>query len=190
MLNKRYLGQLKKEILSYAEKRRETIKSCGDALYSSKKAIFAMHKDRMEDADDYLKKAETIFVELNKKFKKDPQIFEEGSYRAALEEFVEASIFCQFLNNKIIGEIPNLNVDADVYIGGICDVPGEMLRYAIKSATNRNFEMVKKCEQAAEEIIGELIDMDLTGYSRQKFDQAKQALQKLEQVAYETSLRV
>ena len=68
-------------------------------------------------------------------------------------------------------------------------MPGEMLRYAIKSATERKFEMVEKCFATAEEIIGELVDMDLTGYNRQKFDQAKGALNKLEQVRYEVSLR-
>jgi hypothetical protein len=41
----------------------------------------------------------------------------------------------------------------------------------------------------AEEIVHEMVDMNLTGYNRQKFDQAKQALQKLQQVVYEVSLR-
>ena len=66
--------------------------------------------------------------------------------------------------------------------------PGELYRYAIKSATEKNFKAVKKCYDAAAEIIGELVDMDLTGYNRQKFDQAKQALHKLEQVVYEVSV--
>jgi uncharacterized ubiquitin-like protein YukD len=41
----------------------------------------------------------------------------------------------------------------------------------------------------AEDIIGEMVTMDLTGYNRQKFDQAKQSLHKLQQVIYEISLR-
>ena len=68
-------------------------------------------------------------------------------------------------------------------------MPGELLRYAIKSATEKKFEEVKKCRLAADEIITELVDMNLTGYNRQKFDQAKQALHKLEQVLYEVSIR-
>jgi predicted translin family RNA/ssDNA-binding protein len=71
----------------------------------------------------------------------------------------------------------------------LADVPGELLRYAIKSATEKKFDLVKKCFTAAEEIIGEMVDMNLTGYNRQKFDQAKQALHKLQQVVYEVSLR-
>ena len=88
-----------------------------------------------------------------------------------------------------MGQIDKLKVDSDTFCGRMCDLPGELYRYAIKSATEKNFKAVKKCYDAAAEIIGELVDMDLTGYNRQKFDQAKQALQKLEQVVYEVSLR-
>ena len=38
-------------------------------------------------------------------------------------------------------------------------------------------------------IVNEMVDMNLTGYNRQKFDQAKQALNKLQQVVYEVSLK-
>ena len=41
----------------------------------------------------------------------------------------------------------------------------------------------------AQEIMGELIEFDLTSYLRTKFDQAKQAVRKLEEVVYEVSLR-
>jgi len=68
-------------------------------------------------------------------------------------------------------------------------VPGELYRYAIKSATVRDLKMTKKCAEMAREIIGELIEFNLTSYLRTKFDQAKQAVQKLEQVVYEVSIR-
>ena len=95
----------------------------------------------------------------------------------------------QYLEKKMIGKLSKIKVDPDIFISGLCDVPGELLRYAIKSATEKNFGEVKRCREAADEIIGELVDMNLTGYNRQKFDQAKQALHKLEQVLYEVSLR-
>ena len=48
---------------------------------------------------------------------------------------------------------------------------------------------MKRCHKAAEEIISEMVDMDLTGYNRQKFDQAKQSLNRLEQIVYEVSMK-
>ena len=176
-------------MLDYSAKRREMIKQAGDAQNLSKKAIFAMQRDDIKEAEELLSRAEQILLDLNKAYKTVEGIFEEGSYKAGLEEFVEASLFAQFLAGKNVGKISGLKVDPDIYVSGLCDVPGELLRYAIKSATERKFEEVERCHISAEEIIGELVDMDLTGYNRQKFDQAKQSLHRLEQIVYEVSMK-
>lgn len=189
MLDKKYFDLVRQELLGYSAKRQEIIKESSQAQFLSKKAIFAMQRDDFGEAKNYLGQAEKIIVDLNIKHKKDASIFEEGSYKAGLEEFVEASIFNQYLQKKTIGKLSKIKVDTDIFVSGLCDVPGELLRYAIKSATEKKFDEVKRCRQAADEIIGELVDMNLTGYNRQKFDQAKQALHKLEQVLYEVSIR-
>jgi len=188
-LDKKYFNEVREELLGYAAKRRGVIKETGDAQHMAKKAIFAMQRDGTKEAGDLLLQAEKILLDLNVKNKKDPGIFEEGSYKAALEEYIEAYLFNQYLQKKTIGKLSKIKVDPDIFISGLCDVPGELLRYAIKSATEKKYEEVKRCRVAADEIIGELVDMNLTGYNRQKFDQAKQALNKLEQVLYEVSLR-
>ena len=41
MLDKKYLNSIKKNLLQYAEVRREVIKSSDDALHNAKRAIFA-----------------------------------------------------------------------------------------------------------------------------------------------------
>lgn len=189
MLNKKYLAIVRKDLLGYATKRRDVIKVAGDAQQLAKKAIFAMQRDDTAGAKELLKTSGGLLAELNKKYKTEPDLFTEGSYRACLEEYTEAVLFSQFLSGATIGEIKGLAIDSDTLVGGLCDLPGEFLRYAIKAATARNFTEVKKCATAAESIIAELVDMDLTGYNRQKFDQAKQALNKLEQVVYEVSLK-
>lgn len=189
MLDKKYTQAVRSDLLSYAQKRREVIKMSGDAQQHAKKAIFALQRDDKEGGSERLKLAEGLLLELYKKFKTDKRLFNEGSYKAALEEYVEAVLFNSYVHNKPVGKIKGVEVDFDTFISGLCDVPGELCRYAIRAATARNFELTKKCYEYAEEIIGELMDMDLTGYHRNKFDQAKQALHKLEQVVYEVSLR-
>ncbi len=189
MLDKKYFNQIREELLGYAAKRRSVIKDAGDAQHMAKKAIFAMQRDGAVEAKQLLEQAANILVNLGEQNKKEPGIFEEGSYKAALEEYVEAYLFHQYLINKTIGKLSGIKVDPDIFISGLCDVPGELLRYAIKSATEKKYDEVRRCRDAADEIIGELVDMNLTGYNRQKFDQAKTALHKLEQVLYEVSLR-
>ncbi|OGH81709.1 MAG: hypothetical protein A3F93_03095 [Candidatus Magasanikbacteria bacterium RIFCSPLOWO2_12_FULL_34_7] len=187
-MNKVFMGKIRKELHSYQLKRREIIRESGDALHYAKRAIFSMHRDDMNEAETKIKEAEAIFKKLNIKFKTDKKILYEGSYKAAVEEYVEASIFYQFITTGKISNIKSFAIDSDIYLAGLCDVPGELYRYAIKSATERNDEMVKKCSKMASDIIGELIEFDLTSYLRTKFDQAKQANQKLEHVVYEVSL--
>ncbi|HRY36987.1 MAG TPA: hypothetical protein P5230_03920 [Candidatus Magasanikbacteria bacterium] len=189
MLDKKFFQEVRKELLNYAQKRRDVIKFAGDAQFLSKKTIFSLQAGSLNEAKKTLSEAKKILMELNKKFKATADLFDEGSFKAALEEFVEASLFMSFVENKSLTKIKDLKIDSDIYIGGLCDVPGEILRFAIKAATERNFTEVKRCYSAAEEIINELVDMNLTGYNRQKFDQAKQSLNRLQQVVYEVSLK-
>lgn len=188
-INTTYLNSLKHVLHDYHTKRRDVINKSGDAQHHAKRAIFAMHRGDMKEASERLKLSGDTFVALYKEIKKDPRMLNEGSYRAGVEEYVEAILFYQFLTRGKLDKIPDLPLDIEVYLGGLCDVPGELYRYAIKSASERNFDMVKQCAQMAEEIIGALIEFNLTSYLRNKFDQAKQAVHKLEIVVYEVSLR-
>ncbi|MBU0545793.1 hypothetical protein KKA13_00875 [Patescibacteria group bacterium] len=189
MIDKKYLHKVRAELLAYSEKRREVIKTSGDALFLSKKAIFAFQRDDLKEAGDLLQKALGILKVLSKSFQKDTRLAGEGAYRAALEEYVEACLFASFVSKKTIGKIEGVGVEPDTYIGGLADTVGEIYRYALKSATEKNFEEVMRCFKVAASIVEEMLDMNLTGYNRQKFDQAKQAMQKMEFVRYEVSLR-
>lgn len=189
MLDKNFFQTVRKELLNYAQKRRDVIKFAGDAQFLAKKTIFSLQGGNIKEAKNSLNEAKKILINLSKKYKTTADLFDEGSFKAALEEYVEAELFLSFVEGKNITKIKDLKIDSDIYIGGLCDVPGEILRFAIKSATERNISEVKRCYKIAEEIINELVDMNLTGYNRQKFDQAKQALNKLQQVVYEVSLK-
>jgi predicted translin family RNA/ssDNA-binding protein len=188
-LDTKYLGTLKTGLHSYALIRRDVIKHSGDALHHAKRAIFAMHRGNMKEAAQKLKESEKIFKTLHTKHKKNLEIKKEGAYKAGLEEYVEAMIFHQFLTKGNIGKITALPIAPDVYLAGLCDVPGELYRYAIRAATKKDRKTVEACRDMAGMIAGELIEFNLTSYLRTKSDQAKQAAHKLEIVVYEMSLR-
>lgn len=189
ILDKIYLKNLKKTLLDYDSMRREVIKLSGDAQYLAKRAIFSYQRNEIKEAQDKLSLARKILVNLGSMAKKDKRVLNEGAYHEAVEEFVEAELFGQFVCNKKIGKIASINVEPESYIAGLCDVPGELQRYAIRAATLKDTKTVKKCFDVAEEIIGELVEYNLTKYLRTKFDQAKQALSRIEVIVYELSLR-
>ncbi len=189
MLNKGNLNKIKTNLHAYHKRRGDVIGRANEALHHAKRAIFALHRDNEKEAVEKIKLVEGIFKDLNKKYKKDEDIKKEGAYKAGLEEYVEAKLFYQFITTGKIGEIKDLPIDGEIYLAGMCDVPGELYRYAIKAATNKDVKTAKKCSEMGQEIIGELIQFNLTSYLRTKFDQAKGAVNKLESVVYELSLR-
>jgi translin len=189
MLNTSLLSKIRKDLLTYAEIRQRIIKDSNDALFQAKRAIFSIHRDQMSEAKEKLGTSRALLVKISKEYGKDSRALDEGAYKAALEEFVEAELFYQFVVTHKIGEVKGIKVSSESYIAGLTDVPGELYRFAIKAATARDEKTVRACADAADEIIGELIECNLTSYLRNKFDQAKTAVHKLEHVVYELSLR-
>lgn len=187
-LNITYLSSLKKDMLAYAETRRTVIKDAGDVLHVSKRAIFAIQKGELDDAKKKIDSAAHMLASLEKKYRKDPRVPFEGSYRAALEEYVEACLLYQWVTTKKIGKITGAKIDSESYVAGLADVVGELYRFAIAAAIERDYALVEECAQTARRIVGELIEFDLTKYLRNKFDQAKHASQKIDHIMYELSL--
>ncbi|NCU39644.1 hypothetical protein EOL99_01995, partial [Candidatus Falkowbacteria bacterium] len=75
------------------------------------------------------------------------------------------------------------------YLGGTCDMIGELVRYATNQAASGKFKQVAKIRSQADSIMAQLLDFDMTGYLRTKYDQARGHLRKLEQMTYEIKLK-
>lgn len=189
MLNQKFFKKLEDEYSLYATERGQLIGESNNALGMAKQAIFAMHRDDLAGAKKLLGEIEGIFKNLEKRFKKDEDLRGEGSYRAAIEEYVEAKLFFKFLIENKIDEIKEVKVDLDSFLGGLCDVTGEIVRKAVAAATKGKFDDVKKYKEAVETIMQELIKMNLTGYLRTKYDQARNNMRKIEEMMYDISIR-
>ncbi|HYE59599.1 MAG TPA: hypothetical protein VEA18_00235 [Candidatus Kapabacteria bacterium] len=189
MIDKKHISTLRTYFLSHAEKRRDVIKLSEDALHHAKRAIFAIHRHDQGEAEKKLEEATMLLKTVQKKYVKEKELLDEGAYKAALEEWVEATLLHQFVTKGRIGSIATFVVPPEQYVAGLCDVPGELYRLAVQAATKKDMVMVKSCAEMGEEVIGALIEFNLTSYLRNKFDQAKQAVQKLEQIVYDMSIR-
>ncbi|MDD5043092.1 MAG: hypothetical protein PHD51_00265 [Patescibacteria group bacterium] len=189
MINKKFFAQLRKDFLEYVGYRRQIIRYTGDALHKSKQAIFSLHRENLAEAKKTLGEVEAIFADLKKKIKNQEILNSEGSYRAAVEEYVEAKLFCMFLEKGKIGEIKEMEINFDSYIGGVCDLTGEIVRRAINQANKGNYKAAEEAKDVLEEIMAELIQMNLTSYLRVKYDQAKHNLKKIEEILYDIKIR-
>ncbi|MBU1036514.1 hypothetical protein KKF32_00580 [Patescibacteria group bacterium] len=189
MMKKDFFSKIKKDLELYQKERGEIINKSRSILQNSKTAIFALHRQDIKQATNNLKQAEKLLKELNKTYNKGNRLRFEGSYKAAVEEYVEAKTFNQVLLGKDLNQLNIESIGPEEYISGLADLTGELVRQAVLQATAGNYKVLGKYKLICEEITAFLLTLYLSGPCRQKFDEAKRNLKRLEQIIYEVKLR-
>ncbi len=188
MINDKFLVQLKKDYQANESERRQINAASNNILFEAKKTIFALQRQDFKIAEQKLLDIEKAFKNLEQHFGAS-RLSREGAYKAAVEEYLEGKTFYAAIKNKPIEAAKGLDFSYEGYLGGICDLIGELVRYATNQAAKGKFADVAKIKKSAEDIMTQLVDFDMTGYLRTKYDQARGHLRKLEQMAYEIKLR-
>jgi len=188
MLNKKFFKQLKEEFSKSEIERRKIISRSNSILHDAKRSIFSLHRQDAKKAEESIRDIENRLKEMKKEFGFD-RLEKEGSYKAAVEEYVEAKMFSLVLLNKKIDKIPGLKLRYDSYLGGICDLTGELVRLAVNQASRGELDEVIKTKNMISDIMTELVEMDISGYLRTKYDQARGNLRKIEQIVYDINVR-
>lgn len=189
MLSQKYFQGLRDKHAAYAKMRSEIIHESQDNLRNAKRAIFALHRDEVEEAEKLIKDIEAGLKKLRGSFKDEPKMAYEGAYLAALEEYVEARLLLHYSKTKEVEAIDEEWIRLDTYLAGLSDFTGELSRQAVMFATKGKNKEVSEIKDAVEEVITELLKFDLTSYLRTKFDQAKNNLRKLEDIMYQISMK-
>lgn len=188
MINTKFVEQLQKDYRANESERRQIISASNNILFEAKKTIFALQRQDFKAAVVKMADMEKSLDNLAQRFGVQ-RLQKEGAYKAAVEEYLEGKTLYLVVNNKPIEAIKDLTLDYEGYLGGVCDMIGELVRYATNQAAAGKFTAVAKTKKSAEDIMSQLIDFDMTGYLRTKYDQARGHLRKLEQMAYEIKLR-
>lgn len=188
MINKKFIQKLRNDYNKHESERRQIISLSNIILHDSKRVIFALHREDFKKAEESLAEIEKAIKTLDAKFGHS-RLAEEGAYKAGMEEFAEANLFYLVAKGKKIEEFEKINLDVDSYIGGICDLTGELVRRAINLAAKGKLKEVEKVKNIINDIMAELVEFDMTGYLRTKYDQAKTNLRKIEQINYEIKIR-
>ena len=188
MINKKFIQKLKKEHGDNISERRQVISLSNVVLHDSKRVIFSLHRGDTKKAKESLRGIEEILTKLDKKFGYT-RLNQEGSYKAGVEEYVEAKTFYLVLSGKKIDDFKNIKLSYESYLGGICDLTGELVRQAINQAAAGKIKEVEKIKKIINDIMAELVEFDMAGYLRTKYDQARGSLRKIEQINYDIKIR-
>jgi predicted translin family RNA/ssDNA-binding protein len=174
---------------AYSIRRVNVIKDSSDILRASKQAIFALHINNEEEAENLLKDAREKIHGLSKEYEIS-DLKREGSFLAAIEEYMEAGFFMSFIKGEEIDFLKDFSEEFyEQYIGGICDFTGELVRKAINSVSENKTDFVYTAKKETEEVVGELIKFNITGKIRSKYDDARRNLMRLENMIYDLSIR-
>ena len=178
------------EMKSYDERRETVIKGSRDIQKLSKQAIFSLHRGDADQAEQRIGNALAVSKELSPLIAGDVRL-RSGSYSHAMEEFAEARLFQHYITEQklLVPENMDASVNTEEYLGGLLDFTGELNRWAIARATERNVAAVEHAKRIVENIMGCFLQLDLgNGSIRKKYDALKYTLKNLEKTLYELSL--
>ncbi len=177
--------KLQMEIQQYDEEREKLIKKSRDVLKLSKQVIYAVH--RGDKAEDLLKQMELEMKALNIIAEHSSRMLSEGSYKIAVQEFVEAILYSHFVKT---GKLVDLDVPAEYFVLGLADVPGELTRKAVFLAGKGEVEKVVKIRDIVDMVYGELLKFDFRDNEiRRKVDAVKYELRKMEDLVLDLKLK-
>jgi predicted translin family RNA/ssDNA-binding protein len=187
MFQPKQLSVVGKHYVALDRSRRSLQALSADILSASKRSVFAIQRKDEKASTKELQSAIADIRTGKKLVAKEHRLSHEGMWRAALEEYAEATMYHQAMTVGRVSAVPELPDDPDLFLGGLSDLTGELTRSAVLAATDRDVKEVKRLLEAVREAIRFMLTLNLTGTMRTKFDQAKSNLRKLEEIAFTLS---
>eukprot|EP00934_Nitzschia_sp_Nitz4_P003862 Nitzschia sp. Nitz4//scaffold11_size288233//181548//182765//NITZ4_000791-RA/size288233-processed-gene-0.242-mRNA-1//-1//CDS//3329534125//3852//frame0 len=188
---------IRKRMEKRDEMREQLIKNCRDAQKAAKQAIYALHRGDSKRAETLLGQCETCITNQLLPIVKEEPPLQSGSFANCLEEYVEAKLFHTWLgdgqssNMGALLELGDFQFDLtpEQYLGGVCDLTGEIGRVAVHRGASRDFDGVRRCLETNSAVLTSLRTMErLPGAVNKKMDQVRKNVEKLERMTYEISL--
>jgi translin len=157
---KTFLKKIRKELKEKDRGREKAQKDMRKATSLSKQAILLIHQKRFDEAKKLIERAKEIISRLNSASTKHPEIIYSGLFNAARQEYSEANIFLNLIEESRFITPDEINVPSIDYVLGLADVIGECRRLALDALREGDLKNGEKCLQIMDEIYTELMGMD------------------------------
>jgi translin len=157
---KSILKEVKEELTQKDKVRENAQQNMRKATSLSKQSILLMHQKKHEEARKQIEKAKEIISKLQGLAKEYPEIIYSGMFSAALQEYSEANILLNLIQEARFVTPDEVNVPAVDYVLGLADVIGEYRRLALDALREGDVEKGEECLKIMDEIYIELMAMD------------------------------
>lgn len=182
MINNREFTAIQKELVDFESERERVIAASRSVIQLSKQTIYAVHREDLRRAEQLIKSIKDAVKKLGQ------EDYETGMRRVAVQEYVEAVAFYQFVKT---GKLMTKGaIDTENYLKGLCDLTGELVRFSVNSVIRGKPEMVYKVRDLVAELYGEFLKFNLRNSElRKKVDSVKWNLKSIEDVVYDLKLK-
>ncbi len=178
---KTVLREIRKELREKEKMREHLQKDMRKTTSLSKQAILLIHQKRVKEAKKLIETAKAIISKLNNASATYPNIVYSGLYNAALQEFSEANIVLNLIEEARFITPKEINVPSVDYVLGLADVIGEYRRLALDALREGDVKKSEGCLQIMDEVYIELMAMDeaymLVPGLRRKCDVARKIIE-------------
>lgn len=190
MIDEKDFNNIREAIGDSDLRREELIKKSRDIIRLSKEAIYSVHRDELSASEALIKKLKKEFEEINKLVKKSPELLYSGSFKVAVQEYVEALCFFNVIKNKKLLSSKEFDVNPEYYLLGLCDLTGELVRKATNYTIKDKYEQALFLRDFVESLYNQFMAMDLrNGELRKKFDGMRYDLKRIEDLALDIKFK-
>lgn len=180
--------RLRKELERHDAKREKVIRLSRDMVKQSKQVIYALHRLDMKSAKKEAKGMTRSFDAMQTLV--DKRLYCQGAYKVAVQEYVEALTYLEYVDNDRLLTPASLKVGAEFYLMGLSDLTGELIRYAVNQGSKGDYKAVVKTRDFVSAIYLNLMTFTFYGGElRKKFDAIKWDLKRLDEMVFELRMK-
>jgi len=139
--------------------REELLKLSRTIIKFSGQSIENFHRGKTLEAKKKLDDAKKEMQKINQIMKEDVQAY-TGIIGVAMQEYAEARLLYDIIENKILTSIEDLDVTDAAYLLGIADLIGELRRYILERLVDGDINAAKIYYNIMKELYGTYLQID------------------------------
>jgi translin len=140
--------------------REDALKTSRDIIICCRRGIQQLHRDQMNEAENYIKQASEKLTQLYDFTKDHPDIFHAGFVENAAQEFVEIHCLYNIMKGKDLPDPDTIQTTYSAYLLGLCDVVGELRRGALDFMMDGNTAKANEYLQHMDQIYDAIMSFD------------------------------
>jgi predicted translin family RNA/ssDNA-binding protein len=180
------IGEATKSYEAFEKNRAACMQDSGRLRAESKAAVNFIVKGDLKRARACMAAARRPLARLNRALKRNAYLYSVPNLNEGLEEYVEAALLLTYVAGGDFPTPSSLGINFEAYIGGLCDMTGELVRLA----RNRP-EWTRAILSDVSSINDDCVRLHVRRNNkiRSKLQDLERNLRRLEEILYEQRLR-